>query len=309
MSTTTNYENYLADTKELINMAEKLILEHKEGFFEDLNWLRNFILYKAVKGNFEAVNIDATCKIIYIFYRVLPYACLSANSAVKEILLSKQVKIKTTNRPLLSSFFTPLDDLVNEVTKLCRMGFEFDNTLLLIKSIETLTGNFIKQFQWNYDITTTKGDKEVTFLCYLGSTPISMPTVNIKEINASNSITSFNSFVNFAKTTTNFKRRKNLREVIVEWHNNNTNISERLNKLYFTFIFSDKLGFVNYGKIICKHSGNVVIWDFLHNHRNLINMIYPNYYNDEILHFVKANNNLGARKKIIRKFNYEFKEI
>jgi hypothetical protein len=307
MRTTTNYENYLADTKELIKMAEVLITEHKETFLEDLKLLKKLMVHKANKEMLEPKNIETSAKCIIVFYNVLPYACLSAHKDVKDILLSNQVRVNIPARPPLSSFFTPLDNLVEEVAKLSNMGFDFDNKLVLMRSIETQTGNFIKQFQWNYDMTTTRSDEEITFLKYLSYTEKSMPILDLKELYSSKSDISMDTFMHSVKNNNTTIGKRKLKDLSLEYHYS-LSPNDKDKKFLYDFIFGDTIDFIKGETIVCRYRDGH-IGNFLLAHKGLIDIIHPNFYDTQILPLIKVGNLRDARNKIKRNLMYKFDKV
>jgi hypothetical protein len=284
-----------AKYREKVSLAERMLLDNADGVFGDITRLKEFMSNKGYDTFDSEEDKSDFFKLFYVFYEILPFACLSANPVVKESILAKQTNVEIPQRPLLRSFFTPLDTIINEVERLGQMGFEFDTSLLLRNAVNTLTGNFIKQFQWNYAMTARRSDSDVTFLRYLGQTQITMPDIDINEIDRS----SWQAFTDDIKSS-NPTRCRNFKDFVLM----NNPSDEHL----IDFIFLDSLGFVKSEPIICKYSSGK-IWHFLKQHAALINIIYPNYYKTKIARFINTGDYLGARKKIIRKLNYEFVKV
>jgi hypothetical protein len=302
-----NEDSALANTKDRIKRAETLIFVNKETFLEALKLLRKLMVNKANTEMFKSINIETVAKDIVEFYNVLPYACLSAHKDVKDILLSNQVRVNIPARPLLSSFFTPLDNLIKEVAKLSNMGFEFDNKLVLMRSIETQTGNFIKQFQWNYDMNTTRSDEEITFLKYLSYTEKSMPILDLKELFSSNSDISMDTFIHSVKNNSNTIGKRKLKDLSLEYHNS-LRPNDNDKKYLYDFIFGDTIDFIKGDTIICRHRGGDK-GSFLLAHKGLIDIIHPNFYDTQILPLIKVGNLRDARNKIKRNLMYKFDKV
>ena len=284
-----------ANYREKVSLAERMLLDNVDGVFGDILKLKKFMSNKGHETFDSEEEKSDLLKLFCVFYEILPFACLSADPMVKEVIVAKQTMVEIPLRPLLRSFFTPLDNIINEVERLGQLGFEFDTSLLLRNAVNTLTGNFLKQFQWNYEMTTWRYDVSVTYLRYLGQTQITMPDVDINKIDRS----SWQAFTDDVKSSKPIRCR-NFKDIVLM---NNPSDEDLIN-----FMFLDSLGFVKSKPIICKYSSGK-IWHFLKQHAALINIIYPNYYKTDIATFVNNRDYLGARKKIIRKLNYEFVKV
>jgi hypothetical protein len=295
MTNESEMQRIIANYREKVSLAEHMLLDNIDSVFDDISKLKEFMSNKGHDTfDSEEDKLDFF-KLVFVFYEILPFACLSANPVVKESILAKQTIVGIPQRPLLRSFFTPMDTLIDEVERLGQMGFEFDTSLLLRNAVNTLTGNFLKQFQLNYAMTARRSDSDVTFLRYLGQTQITMPEVNINEIDRS----SWQAFTVDIKSS-NPTRCRNFKDFVLM----NNPSDEHL----IDFMFLDSLGFVKSKPIICNYSSGK-IWHFLRHHDTLLNIIYPNYYKTKIARFVNTGDYLGARKKIIRKLNYEFVKV
>jgi len=127
----------------------------------------------------------------------------------------------------------------------------------------------------------------------LGQTQITMPDVNISEIDPSLG----QSFIDEVKSSKP-KRYRNLKDFIL--------MNKPSDKHQIDFMFLDSLGIIKSEPIICRYD-NEIILDFLKANKNLTNIIYPNYYAEQIEGLFKDGKNDEARNKIQRKYNYVFK--
>ncbi len=295
MTNESEMQRMIANYREKVSLAERMLLDNVDDVFGDILKLKKFMSNKGHDTFDSEEEKSDLLKLFCVFYEILPFACLSADPMVKEVIVAKQTMVEIPLRPLLRSFFTPLDTIINEVERLGQLGFEFDTSLLLRNAVNTLTGNFLKQFQWNYEMTTWRYDVSVTYLRYLGQTQITMPDVDINKIDRS----SWQAFPDDVKSSKPIRCR-NFKDFVL--------MNKPSDEHLINFMFLDSLGFVKSEPIICKYSSGK-IWHFLKQHAALINIIYPNYYKTDIANFVNNRDYLGARKKIIRKLNYEFVKV
>jgi hypothetical protein len=97
--------------------------------------------------------------------------------------------------------------------------------------------------------------------------------------------------------TGQFKKYKNMKEAVQKIHPTDKHLLD--------FMFLDTLGFVKSEPIHCHHN-NLIILDFLKAHKDLTNIIYPNYYTTIIEPLFKQSVNEAARKRIQSKYKYIF---
>ncbi len=143
----------------------------------------------------------------------------------------------------------------------------------------------------------------MTYLQYLGYTEISMPTIDCNGLLSNDSMKSMDSYINIVKNTNTYERKRNFKDVVLELHYQLFPDDTDKNYL-FDFIFNSKLGFIKQEPIICKHRG-ADIGKFLSAHEKLIDIIHPNFYQNEI----NGLKNRDARNKIKRNFNYKFDKV
>lgn len=308
-----NIYKIAAEYKIKTSKVDKILLINKVDFLSEIKWLKSTMNNKAARKLLLTNDPVKLYKLFMAFYELLPFACLSDNERVKEIILANQITPDIPGRTQLKYYFTPFEDIVREITNIANThkGFNLDYSTLLENCLENLKGNFLKQFQWNYDMTTTRFDREVSFLNYLSVTEITMPEFDLNIINkifSNKGDKAHEDFISYILSIEGSHRRKNLKEVILNI-NSETNKSGNLSDVRrLNFALSDRLSILKTDKIKCQYE-NGKIRDFLYAHKNLMSLINPHYYKYHVEPYLLRGEMKKFINQIQRQFNYQFEKI
>lgn len=297
--------------RQSIQFAYEFFISHGDEFFQRLPWFKEVVLRnKGQKLGHDAGQVEFMARFTAFFILHLPNICLTESEEVKAIILSHAAEKEVI--PPLKSFFTPLTAIVEEVNRLADMDFEFDHSVLLKASLETLRGNFLKQFMMANKLVTTKGE-EITLLNYLIRGSLELPAVDLSHLQLQDVICSAENLHQFTEAVRNANVNPNNRfKPFVRGTFGQPELSRRSSEAgqIVDFLTTNRLDIISFEKLICRKTGQAKTLkkEFLMQHKDLIGMICPLYFERNVRHLISREQGRFAYQHVQRKFNYQFEK-